>query len=129
MPREFTRSQRVAGQLQRELAALLRDARVQGTGLLTLTEVEVSRDLAHAKVYFTLLGASRTPQECARALNHEAGHLRHLLGSRLLMRSVPELSFHHDENEARAARLDALISEAVAADLNPAGRPHRRKPR
>ncbi len=123
MPREFSRSQRVAGQLQRELATLLRDhPSVQGRGLLTLTGVEVSRDLAYAKVYFTLLGASRTPQECAQALNHEAGHLRHLLGSRLIMRSVPELSFHHDENEARAARLDALISEAVAADQRPAGR-------
>lgn len=113
MPREYERSRRIAGQLQRELSELIcrqvKDPRVH---LVTVTNVEVSRDLSHAKVLISVLGAEGPQPEVVDALNHAAGFLRHALGRMLKLRIIPELHFHYDDTLDRAARLDALISKA-----------------
>ncbi|MHB8425555.1 MAG: 30S ribosome-binding factor RbfA [Gammaproteobacteria bacterium] len=115
MPREYERSSRIAGQLQRELSELIRrqvkDPRVHG---VTVTRVEVSHDLSHAKVLVSVLGADAPQPEVIAALNHAAGFLRHALGRILKLRIVPELNFQYDEALDRAAHLTALIAKANA---------------
>lgn len=116
MPREYERAVRIAGQLQRELSELIRrqvkDPRVH---MVTITDVEVSRDMSCARVLISVLGATDSQPEVVEALNHAAGFLRHTLGRTLKLRMIPELRFYYDEIPDRAARLDALITRANAA--------------
>ncbi len=117
MAREYNRTDRVAEQIRRELAVLiqqeLKDPRV---GMATVSEVRVSSDLTHAKVYVTVLDGPEQAAETLAALNHAAGFLRRELGRRLVLRVIPQLRFFHDEVPARGAALDALIETAVARD-------------
>jgi len=118
------RSARIADQIQRELAELirleLRDPRVR---LVTLTAVELSRDQSHAKVFFTVLGSDGEAKETLEGLQRAAGFLRSNLAHRLSTRSVPELHFAYDASIERGARISRLIDEAVAP------KPVERKPR
>ncbi|MBI2224676.1 MAG: 30S ribosome-binding factor RbfA [Betaproteobacteria bacterium] len=115
MPRDHSRTLRIAEQIQRELAGLIRlelkDPRV---GMVTLTDVEVTADYAHAKVFFTTLGTSDQIAAATAGLNHAAGFLRHELGQRIKLRSIPQLHFIYDESVERGVRLSRLIDEAVA---------------
>ncbi len=115
MPRDFPRSRRIAEQIQRELADLIRlelkDPRV--SGLVTITDVEVSQDQSHAKVFFTLLGDERQIGQTTEGLKRAAGFLRTQLGSRMKLRSVPQLDFRYDASVERGVRLARLIDEAV----------------
>jgi len=117
MPRDFPRSLRIAGQVQRELSDIIRlelkDPRV---GMITLTDVEVTPDGAHARVYFTLLGEQSRINEAAIGLQHAAGYLRSQLAKRLNVRIVPHLQFKYDPSVERGARLSQLIDAAVAED-------------
>lgn len=114
MAKEFARSQRVAEQLQRELADLLQfEAKDPRVARVTLTEVEVSGDLAHAKVYYS---APENPPELLHGLQKAAGFLRSQLSQRMLMRCVPQLHFVYDASLDRGMRLSRLIDEAVAQD-------------
>lgn len=116
MPRDFSRTLRVAEQVQRELADLIRleikDPRV---GMVTLTDVEVAADYGHAKVFFTLLGEAAQIEAASEGLNHAAGFLRRELGRRIKLRTVPQLHFHYDESVERGMRLSKLIDTAVAS--------------
>lgn len=117
MPRDFPRTRRVGEQLQRELAGLIRDQiKDPRLGMVTVAAVEVSRDLAHAKVFVTVLGDAQARKASLDVLNHAAGFLRHELGQRVLMRTVPQLRFVYDESSERGARISALIDQALAAD-------------
>jgi ribosome-binding factor A len=108
------RQSRVADQIQRELSELLRaelmDPRV---GMITLTGVEVSPDLAYAKVFFTTLGDAKSLSRTEAGLRHAAGFLRTQLGKRLKLRVTPELHFRHDASVERGVRLSQLIDAAV----------------
>lgn len=130
------RVQRVADQIQRELASLIQmevsDPRV---GMVSVTGVNVSRDLAHAKVYVTVLNTLTEDsqvndstlsepgdldkleiEENINALNKAAGYLRTLLAKRLSTRSVPKLRFYYDSSIERGQQLSSLIDSALAAD-------------
>src|SRR6185295_1316538 len=131
MPRDYPRSRRIAEQVQRELVGIIRlelkDPRV---GLVTLTDVEVTPDLKHARVFFTLLGDEAMIGETTRALTHAAGFLRSQLARRFEMRSVPQLRFVYDASVERGARLSQLIDAAVADDAERArAKPARRRRR
>lgn len=119
---------RIADQIQRELAELirdeLRDPRVQ---LVTLTGVELSRDQSHAKVFFTVLGTSEQAEACGTGLARSAGFLRAGLAHRLTTRKVPELHFVFDESVERGVRLSRLIDEAVSAPPVRPAPPKRRR--
>jgi len=118
------RQARIADQIQRELAELVRlEVRDPRVGMVTITAVELSRDQSHAKVYFTVLGAASDAQQAREGLQRAAGFLRSQLAHRLTTRTVPELAFEYDESVERGVRLSRLIDEAV----KPAPRP--RKPR
>jgi ribosome-binding factor A len=123
------RLRRVADQIQRELSDILRselkDPRV---GMITLTGVEVSPDLAHAKVFFTSLADTTHRGDTVAGLKRAAGFLRSMLGARIKIHNTPELHFVYDESVETGIRLTHLIDEAVAADLARA-KPRRRTSR
>ena len=117
MPKEFARSSRVAEQVQRELAELIRlelkDPRV---GLVTLTGVELTPDYAHAKVFYTTLADPSARQDIDTGLRRASGFLRRELGRRIRIHTLPELHFVFDESVERGDRLSRLIDAAVASD-------------
>lgn len=119
MPREFSRTLRVAEQIQRDLADIIRlelkDPRV---GMVTLTEVDVAPDYKHAKVYFTLIGDAEQVAAAGAGLTHAAGFLRHELGRRIQLRIIPQLTFAYDDSVERGVRLSRLIDEAIGADAS-----------
>ncbi len=103
---------RVADQIQRDLAELIRELKDPRVGMVTLSGVQVSPDYAHAKVYFSLLVGD--PAECETALNEAAGFLRNGLFKRLQIHTVPTLHFEFDRTIERAAEMSALIARANA---------------
>lgn len=116
MAKEFSRSQRVAEQIRRELADLLqfevKDPRV---GRITVTEVEVSGDMAHAKVYYSAPPAEHNA-ELQKGLEKSAGFLRGQLAKRMMLRTVPQLHFLYDASIDHGMRLSRLIDEALSPD-------------
>lgn len=114
MPRDYSRTLRVAEQIQRELADMIRlEVKDPRVGMVTLTDVEVSADYGHAKVFFTALGDGDQIAAATAGLNHAAGFLRHELGHRVTLRGIPQLHFVYDESVERGMRLSQLIDEAV----------------
>lgn len=115
MPREFPRSRRVGEAIQRilgeALAARIRDPRLIG---VTITQVEVSRDLSVARVFYAVLGRDAPPDEIEAGLRAAHGFLRSAIARELRVRKVPELRFRHDDALAKAQSLDRLIEQAVA---------------
>jgi ribosome-binding factor A len=107
------RSFRVADQIQRDLAGLIRELKDPRIGMLTVNAVEVTPDYAHATVLFSLLVGD--PIECEAGLNEAAGWLRNGLFKRLQIHTVPTLHFQFDRTTERAAELSALIREANAS--------------
>lgn len=119
MAKEYSRTQRVADQMQRELALLIqREVRDPRLGMVTVTAVEVSRDLAHAKVFVTLMNKDSAEDIAMNLeiLKDSAGYLRMLLGRSMKLRSVPSLHFSYDESVRRGVHLSSLIERAVAED-------------
>ena len=117
MAQEFSRTQRVGGQIQRELAQIiqqeLRDPRV---GLVTVSAVEVSKDMSHAKVYITLMDSEQdVVTETLKVLKKASGFLRRALGKRIQLRVIPELHFVYDTSLVEGLRVSALL-DAVAAE-------------
>ncbi|MBA6413103.1 30S ribosome-binding factor RbfA [Parahaliea sp. F7430] len=119
MAKEYSRTQRVADYLQRELAALIQhEVRDPRLGMVSITGVDVSRDLGHARVYYTALD-SDTAEEAAEAttvLNKAAGFLRSQLSRDSNMRTVPQLRFIFDSSVGRGRSMESLIRKAADAD-------------
>ena len=119
MGREFERTQRVSHFLHEELARLLqstvRDPRVQA---VNLTGVEVSRDLSHAKVFFTLMNDASAEEraEVTAVLSKVSGFLRSELAKASTMRTVPRISFRFDESVGRGRDMETLLREVRRAD-------------
>lgn len=122
MGKEFSRSRRVADQIQRHMAELIQkelgDPRL---GMVTITAVEVTHEFEHARIYFTVLGKTLDDQEqveeTTEVLNHAAGFLRRELARRLKLRTTPELVFIYDKSLEQGNRLSDLIESAVEKPL------------
>ena len=114
MPREFARHQRLGTQIMRTLSELLRfetkDPRLQD---VSLTAVDLSRDLSVARVYFSLLKPDGSPEEAQRGLENAAGFLRSKLGHEIKVRHVPELRFIHDDSAEHGMKISELIDGAL----------------
>lgn len=112
--RGFQRGDRVAEQVRRDLADLIRselkDPRV---GMISLTAVELTPDYAHAKVFFTTLKVEHLP-EIEQGLKRAAGFLRRELGRRIHIHTLPELHFIYDSSLEYGASMTALIQQANA---------------
>ncbi|MCW3150667.1 30S ribosome-binding factor RbfA [Stutzerimonas stutzeri] len=120
MTKEFSRTQRIGDQMQRELAQLIqREIKDPRLGLVTITGVDVSRDLSHAKIFITVMGKDDDAQAVThslRILNDAAGFLRMQLGKVMKLRTVPQLHFNYDASVRRGVELASLIERAVAED-------------
>lgn len=119
MPRDFKRADRVADAVQRSLARLIpmeiSDPRL---GMVNINTVQVSKDLANAKVYVTFVGQddAQACKESVEVLNSASSLLRSLMGKDLSMRSIPRVQFYYDESTIRGLEVRKLIENAIAAD-------------
>jgi ribosome-binding factor A len=113
--RGFSRKDRVSEQIRRELAELIRtelkDPRV---GMISLTDVEVTADYAHAKVFFSSLAGGEALSDVLTGLQNASGFLRRELGKRISIHTTPQLHFVYDQSLERGADLSKLIAEASA---------------
>ena len=116
--KSFHRSDRVAAQLRRELGQLVHDAvRDHALPSVSVSDVEITRDLAHAKVFVTALQAERSA-EAVKGLKEHAKEMRYKLAQLVKMRHVPELHFHYDDSVDRGEKIDQLL-RATGSDLAP----------
>ena len=135
MPREFSRSQRMAEQLRRELAEIVRDEiRDPRLGFVSFTEVRMSRDLSHAVIYCSVFNTGTNTEssdaeqggleqserkqqsESIEILNRAVGFIRKEIAGRIQARIVPTLKFTLDDSVIRGAVMDDLISKAIQND-------------
>ncbi len=117
MPKEYSRSQRVVEQIRRELAELIRlEVKDPRVGFITLTDVEITPDYAHAKVYFTSMTGAADVPEIMQGLRRASGFLRRELGRRVRIHTTPELHFVYDRSVEEGSRLSKLIDDVVRDD-------------
>ncbi|MDC9580857.1 30S ribosome-binding factor RbfA [Xenorhabdus sp. PR6a] len=123
MAREFSRTQRVAQEMQKEIAIILqREVKDPRIGMATVSGVEVSRDLAYAKVFVTFLNVlveghdSDRVEVGIKALNEASGFIRSLLGKAMRLRVIPELTFSYDSSLVEGMRMSNLVSNVVKND-------------
>lgn len=126
MAKEFGRSQRVAQEMQKEIAIILqREIKDPRLGLMTtVSGVEVSRDLAYAKVYVTFLNDddAENVKQGLKALKEASGYIRTLLGKAMRLRIVPELTFFYDNSLVEGMRMSNLVSNVIKQDEARRGR-------
>lgn len=117
MPKDFSRSQRVVEQIRRELAELIRtEVKDPRVGFITLTDVEISPDYAHAKVFFTSMTGEDSVPGILVGLRRASGFLRRELGRRVRIHTTPELHFVYDSSVEEGSRMSRLIDEVVRED-------------
>lgn len=115
---QSSRPRRVGQQLQKEVAQILhRELRDPRVGMVTVSEVEVSSDLAYAKVFVTFLNiAEGTEKEALAILNEMAPYFRSLLGKAIKLRLTPELKFLYDSSMVDGMRMSNLVTQVIAED-------------
>jgi ribosome-binding factor A len=113
MPREFGRSSRVASEMQKELALILqREISDPRLGFITINEVVISKDLAIAKIYFTVFNANEASKRShVKWLNELVPMIRHLLAKKMRLRHISELRFYYDDSFDTGMRVAELLSE------------------
>jgi len=118
MAKEFSRTRRIAQQLQQELAQVLqRDMKDPRIGFVTVNDVDVSRDLSYAKVYVTFFEEDeKLVQEKVQALDDAAGYIRSLVAGRMKLRVMPELRFIYDSSLVEGMRMSNLVSRVISND-------------
>ncbi|TCT18547.1 ribosome-binding factor A [Bibersteinia trehalosi] len=119
MSREFKRSDRVAQELQKEIAVILqREVKDPRIGMVTVSDVEISRDLAYAKIYVTFLfdNDQDAITRSLAGLNNASGYIRTLVGKAMRLRIVPELKFFYDKSLVEGMRMSNLVTNVVRQD-------------
>lgn len=120
---EFSRTHRVAGEIRKVLAELIQQLSDPRIGMVSITDVEVTRDLAHARVYVSVLElAGSDTQTSVDVLNRAAGMLRHELGKQIRFRVLPNLRFMADDTSRNAVDMEATIRAAREQDKAAASR-------
>lgn len=119
MAKEFSRSQRVAQQVQKELAVILqREIKDPRVGMITISDVEISRDLAYATVYVTFLTiGEQTPEDGMTVLEEANGYIRSLLAKAMRLRIVPEIKFEYDKSLVEGMRMSNIVSQVIKNDI------------
>ncbi|EQA12611.1 30S ribosome-binding factor RbfA [Glaesserella parasuis] len=119
MAREFSRADRVAQELQKEIAIILqRELKDPRIGMVTVSDVEISRDLAYAKVFVTFLFDSdeSAVERGLEGLNKASGYIRTLVGKAMRLRIVPELRFVYDQSLVEGMRMSNLVTNVIRKD-------------
>lgn len=117
MAKEFGRKDRVASEMQKELSYILqRDIDDSRLGFVTINDVELSKDLAVAKIYVTVLNADEQHRRTSvKVLNELAPTIRHMLAQRMRLRHISELRFYYDDSFDKGMRVAELLSTTPAA--------------
>jgi len=125
MAKEFSRAQRVSQEMQKEIALILqREVKDPRVGMATVSAVELSRDLAYAKVYVTFLNVlteNHNPDTISigiKALQDASGYIRILLGKAMRLRIVPDLTFAYDNSLVEGMRMSNLVTNVVKGDVD-----------
>ena len=120
MAREYARTDRVGQQIQKEIAVILmREIKDPRLSMTTVSAVEVTRDLAYAKIFVTFFNDNADEIKASLEVLAEAeGYIRSLLGKRLRARIMPHLRFVYDSSMSEGVRMSALVDQAVASDQN-----------
>ena len=120
MAREYARTDRVGQQIQKEIAVILmREIKDPRLSMTTVSAVEVTRDLAYAKIFVTFFNDNADEIKASLEVLAEAeGYIRSLLGKRLRARIMPHLRFVYDSSMSEGVRMSALVDKAVASDKN-----------
>jgi ribosome-binding factor A len=106
------RPQRMALQIQHEISLMLfRNVKDRRIGLVTITGVDLSADLRHARVFVSAMGTEKQKKDSMAALSHAAGWIRHELGQRIRMKFLPEIVFLPDTSQEYGERIDRLLDE------------------
>ena len=118
MPKDYPRSERLASQIQRELAGLIRqELKDPGLAMVSILEVQVSKDLAHARVFFSVLDPEDAQVACIEALDRAAGFLQREIGKAALSLELPRNSVSiYDDTDVRGRQMSDLIDSALASD-------------
>lgn len=119
MSREFKRSDRVAQELKKEVAVILqREVKDPRIGMVTVSDVEVSRDLAYAKIFVTFLfdNDQEAINQGMKGLEKASPYIRSLVGKAMRLRIVPELRFIYDESLVEGMRMSNLVSNVIRKD-------------
>ncbi|GHT93315.1 ribosome-binding factor A [Betaproteobacteria bacterium] len=117
MAKEYSRGQRVAEQIRRDLAEMIRlEVKDPRVGFISLSEIELTPDYAHAKVYFTSMDGAESVPGILEGLTRASGFLRRELGKRVRIHTIPELHFVYDRSVEEGSRLSQLIDQTVRAD-------------
>ena len=119
MAREFSRSQRVAQEIKKEIALILqREVKDPRIGMVTVSDVELSRDLVYAKVFVTFLfdQDEQAVKIGMEGLHEASGYIRSLLGKAMRLRIVPELRFEYDNSLVEGMRMSNLVSKVLNED-------------
>ncbi|MGT3349818.1 30S ribosome-binding factor RbfA [Yersinia enterocolitica] len=124
MAKEFSRSQRVSQEMQKEIALILqREIKDPRVGMATVSGIELSRDLAYAKVFVTFLNVLTnnadpdTVKNGIKALQDASGYIRTLLGKAMRLRIVPELTFAYDNSLIEGMRMSNLVTNVIKNDV------------
>ncbi len=118
MAREFSRTERVSQQIQKEVAMILqREVKDPRLVMVTVSDVEVSRDLAYAKIFVTFFSNDDEKiNQSIKILNDAAGFIRSLLAKRIRARIMPHLSFHYDKSMVEGVKMASLVDQVIAED-------------
>ncbi|XKM14221.1 30S ribosome-binding factor RbfA [Orbaceae bacterium ac157xtp] len=119
MAKAFSRTQRVSHELQKEIAIILqREIKDPRLGMVTVSSVDLSRDLSYAKVYVTFLNDedNEVVEQGLKALHDATGYIRSLIGKAMRLRIIPELKFVYDESLVEGMRMSTIVSEVVQQD-------------
>jgi ribosome-binding factor A len=115
-----SRPERIADQIRAEVTTMIaRELHDPGVGFVTITRVQVTSDLQHARVYYTSLGDATARKNSARALDRAAGFMRRQIGQRLRLRHAPEIHFEFDESIGHQDRVEQLLKEIADEHANP----------
>lgn len=113
----YQRSQRISELLHHEVSRMvqfeLKDPRI---GFVTVTGVDVTSDLQHAKIFFTVMGEAAARSKTCTGLEKSVPYIRRELGRRLHLRTIPEISFHYDTSIEYGIRIESLLKEAQLGD-------------
>ena len=117
MSADFSRSRRVGELIQRELATMLtREVKDPRLALVSITAVDVTRDMGLAKVFYTLINSDHDTEEVRESLKKAVGFFRYELGHRIKLRVVPRLEFRYDDSVIHGAHLSRLIEDVIEDD-------------
>lgn len=106
------RQYRLAGEIQREISQIIRDElKDPRIGFVTITDVEVSGDFRHAKVFISVMGDEKVRQSCLTGLSKATGFIRSELAKRINLRYIPELHFRVDESLDYSQKINKILSE------------------